>query len=83
MRVCPDFVIELMSDNDTFSEADKKMENWIGNGVRLGWLIIPQERMSWIYQSTAKPESCPFEIPLSGRNVLSGFELDLRVIFGE
>ena len=38
-RVCPDFVIELLSETDRLSEANQKMERWIENGAQLAWLI--------------------------------------------
>ncbi len=37
--ICPDFVIELRSSSDTLSSLQEKMQEYLSNGVILGWLI--------------------------------------------
>lgn len=81
MRVCPDFVIELISETDTLSLAEQKMENWIKNGVRLAWLIHPQKRMTYVFKEEGAIEQVPFSSILSGEEVLPHFELNLSTIF--
>ena len=39
LPLCPDFVIEIMSPNDSLKKTQKKMQEYIENGCRLGWLI--------------------------------------------
>ncbi|MEM9933773.1 MAG: Uma2 family endonuclease [Bacteroidota bacterium] len=83
MKICPDFVIELMSPNDSLQEADKKMDNWLSNGVRLGWLIDPQNRLTYVCLPSETRHEISFTQVLSGGEVLPEFELDLQEIFGE
>lgn len=40
-NICPDFVIELMSDKDEKYTLPAKMEKYLQNGVRLGWMVDP------------------------------------------
>lgn len=82
MRVCPDFVIELISETDTLSLAELKMENWIKNGVRLAWLIHPKKRITLVFTEDGAKKSVPFDSNLSGQEVLPRFELNLTSIFG-
>ena len=35
-RICPDFVVELLSPSDRPTDAMRKMEHWLGAGGRLG-----------------------------------------------
>jgi len=35
--LCPDFVVELMSETDDFPSLQAKMREYQGNGCRLGW----------------------------------------------
>jgi Uma2 family endonuclease len=79
-RACPDFVIELCSESDELRELKAKMEKWLSNGVRLGWLIEPKSEMTYIYQPDKEVEQKSFDAILSGENVLIGFELNLRKI---
>ena len=39
--ICPDFVIELRSSSDSLSMLQAKMQEYMNNGARLGWLIDP------------------------------------------
>ena len=45
-RVCPAFVIELLSASDSLAETSEKMHRWIANGAQLGWLIDPIGRLN-------------------------------------
>ena len=57
------------------------MTEWIGNGVRLGWLIDPQKRISYIYRADGSIDIIRgFDKKLSGEDVLKGFELDLSLL---
>ena len=47
----PDFVIELRSATDRLVGCREKMEEWIGNGVELGWLIDPKRRVVEVYRA--------------------------------
>src|SRR5205085_11484093 len=56
VRVCPDFVIELKSPSDTVSYLESKMEEYIQNGARLGWLIDPDRRRVYVYRPNCEIE---------------------------
>ena len=82
-RLVPDFVIEVMSKTDHLRGArDKMRETWIGNGVRLGWLLRPDVRQALIYRADrAEPEVVGgFDGPLSAGEVVPGFSLDLTLL---
>jgi len=80
--VCPDFVIELRSPSDSLSELQSKMENWIGNGAQLGWLIDPFERTVHIYRSGEAPEVHQNPSSVQGSGVMAGFELVMSRVWG-
>ncbi|ODS80195.1 MAG: hypothetical protein ABS46_14975 [Cytophagaceae bacterium SCN 52-12] len=79
-KLTPDFVIELKSDTDSLAELQKKMEKWIGNGVRMGWLIIPENAETHIYLPGSPVMIQPFEALLEGGGVLPGFGVRLSEI---
>jgi Uma2 family endonuclease len=62
--ICPDFVIELRSDSDRLAKVKNKMQEYMNNGARLGWLIDPLERKVWIYR--------PDRTRVSRQSVISG-----------
>ncbi len=81
-HVCPDFVIELMSENDSRTELDAKMKKWIQNGVRLGWFVSPKDRQVLVYLPGQElPQTCLFTDTLTGYDGLPGFVLRLSDLF--
>jgi Uma2 family endonuclease len=80
-QICPDFVIELASPTDQIPRLRQKLEEYLANGARLGWLINPAERTVQVYR--VGRESVVIDRPnrLSGEAVLAGFALDLTEIF--
>jgi len=80
--ICPDFVLELVSPSDDLATVQAKMQEYLENGCRLGWLVNPETRSVTIYRPNVAPEIVTFDVVLSGEDVLPGFTVDLRHIFG-
>ncbi|MFN4146948.1 MAG: Uma2 family endonuclease [Runella sp.] len=79
--ICPDFVAEIISESDTWTEHEDKMREYMANGCRLGWLLNPIEQQYMIFSpQNTNPEKRPFEI-INGGEVLKGLEIDLRTVF--
>ena len=76
-NICPDFVIELMSDSDEKYTLPKKMEKYIQNGVRLGWIVDPFNQQTTIYRPNCEPETKAFSDTLGGDDVLVGLAVRL------
>jgi len=77
--LCPDFVIELRSRTDSLSSLQDKMLEYLDNGLRLGWLIDPQEQRVEIYRPGQPVEILALPTCLSGEEVLPGFTLYLGI----
>lgn len=80
-RIVPDFVIELRSTSDRLPILQKKMREYIENGVRLGWLIDPLKKRVHIYRPGKSVEVLEHPATVSGEDVLREFELDLTEIW--
>ena len=78
--VCPDFVTELRSPSDRLSDVQAKMEEYIANGARLGWLLDPFDNCVTIYRPGQPPERIEKPTVVHGDPVLPGFEFDFREI---
>lgn len=77
----PDFVVELLSPTDQLSRTQTKMQEYIENGTRLGWLINRKIKQVAIYRQGQKIEILEAPDILSGEDVLPEFELDLSSIW--
>jgi Uma2 family endonuclease len=78
--ICPDFVVELHSSSDSLKAVQDKMQEYMENGTRLGWLIDPQGKQVEIYRQGQEKESLQAPTSLSGEDVLLGFVLSLNQI---
>jgi Uma2 family endonuclease len=78
--LAPDFVVELRSASDDLNALRAKMQEYMDNGVRLGWLINPQDQQVEIYRPGQPVEILQSPQSLSGETVLPGFVLDLSYI---
>jgi len=77
----PDFVVELTSSTDRLPRVRKKMEAWIANGVKLGWLIDADRRTAYTYRPHREPEKLIAPPKLKGEGPVAGFVLDLAEIW--
>ena len=78
ITVCPDFVAEIVSETDTLPPLQRKMEQYLANGARLGWLIDPYRRRVYIYRPGVPVEVLEDPETVSGGEVLPGFVFDVR-----
>jgi Uma2 family endonuclease len=79
--LAPEFVIEVLSPSDRLNKAKKKMEQWIANGVQLGWLIDGDAQTVYIYQPNQTVETRKGILKLAGRGPVKGFVLQMRGIW--
>jgi Uma2 family endonuclease len=79
--IAPDFVLELMSPTDSLRETQGKMQEYISNGVKLGWLINRKLRQVEIYRLGKAVEVLENPTEISGEDILPGFSLDLEIIW--
>jgi Uma2 family endonuclease len=81
LPLAPDFAIELRSVSDRLKTVQNKMQEYIDNGVRLGFLLNPQDRIVEIYRLGQPIEVLQSPIEVLGEDVLPGFVLNLKGIF--
>ena len=89
----PDFLIELRSETDRLKGLQEKMtsdpaplqgarerarmQEYIDNGLPLGWLINPQDAKVEIYRAQKGVEVISMPAIISGEDILPGFELQV------
>ena len=79
--IAPDFVVELRSASDTLKPLQNKMQQYIDNGVQLGWLIDRKQRRVYIYRPGNPVDCLNHPAAVSGDPILPGFVLDLSKIW--
>lgn len=81
LPLCPDFIVELRSPTDSLTLIQAKMDEYMENGARLGWLIDPEGLKVHVYQQDKAVSVLENPKEISGDPVLPGFTLDLRRIW--
>ena len=79
--ICPDFVIELRSSSDTLSSLQEKMQEYLSNGVILGWLIDRKNRQVYVYRPNQEVEILDNPETVGGDPELPGFGLQMAKIW--
>ena len=80
--LCPDFVIELRSGTDMLQALQDKLQEYMQNGVLLGWLIDPPYQRVYVYRPGVPVECLEKVHSISGDPELPGFVLDLSQVWG-
>ena len=76
-----DFVVELMSPSDRLKVVQAKMDEYMVNGARLGWLIDPYRKQVHIYRPGKPVQRLSNPATVCGDPVLPGFVLNLEEIW--
>jgi Uma2 family endonuclease len=82
LPLAPDLAIEVLSEGNTPREMARKVSEYFASGCRLLWLIDPRKRTVAVYTSPAEPVTLAEKQTLTGGDVLPGFRLPLRKLFG-
>lgn len=81
LPLAPDFVVELLSPSDRLEKTQEKMQEYIDNGTRLGWLVNPKNRQVEVYRQGKEMEILNSPNNLLGEDVLPEFVLNLESIW--
>jgi Uma2 family endonuclease len=79
--ICPDFVVELRSASDNMKPLREKMQEYIENGAKLGWLIDRKNLKVEVYRQGFDVEILDNPASLSGENLLPEFVLDMAEVW--
>ena len=74
-------MIELRSPADSLTVLRDKMQEYLDNGAKLGWLIDPEQKRVYVYRPRSEVEELHNPEKIPGDPILSGFTLDLREIW--
>lgn len=74
----PDLAIEILSPSDRMSRVNRKLRFYLENGVRLVWLIDPEERTVTVYSTFETARILSEDEELDGGDVLPGFRVPVR-----
>jgi len=80
--VPPDLAVEVVSPGDRADEVDEKVNTYLKYGVRLVWVFYPKTKSVFVHTVTSV-QKLDINGTLDGGDVLPGFRLAVREVFGE
>jgi Uma2 family endonuclease len=77
----PDLAVEVNSPGDTVNEVEEKVEEWLGAGARLVWVVSPKLRTITVYRSREDITTLTEKDVLDGEQVIPGFSHPVAKLF--
>jgi Uma2 family endonuclease len=82
MEGAPDLAVEVLSPDDRPGDIREKVAEWLEAGAKSVWLVDPRKRTVTVHDMGREPLPLGEGDTLRGGDVLPGFELPVRGIFG-
>jgi Uma2 family endonuclease len=80
-ELVPNLAVEVISPDDVFQDALAKLREYFHYGVQLVWVIAPEERQVYVYDSPTHVRILGVGDELTGGEVMPGFRLPLERLF--
>ena len=81
LEMAPDLAVEVVSPNDSAASVQSKVEDWLGAGTRLVWVVYPDTQSVAVYRSLHEAEVLSEPDVLNGAPVLADFAVPVRDLF--
>ena len=79
--VVPELAVEVVSPADEFSDVVAKVRQYFHYGVRLVWVIVPEERQVYVYDSPSRVRIIDTADTLTGGDLLPGLVVSVGSLF--
>ena len=77
----PDLAVEVLSPEDTVSEIQKNVEEYLAGSVPMVWIVDPANQRVTVYRSLQDIKILSADQELDGGDVLPGFRIKVTEIF--
>jgi len=71
--VVPDLAVEVLSPSDVFTAVQRKVQQYLRAGVRLVWILVPEDRSVTVFRTGREPLLLANGDTIDGEDVLPGF----------
>jgi Uma2 family endonuclease len=77
----PDLVVEVISPNDLAYDLDEKLEDWLGAGVKVVWIINTHARTVRVHRADGTTDYLRATATLTAPDLLPGFACPVAELF--
>lgn len=79
----PDLAVETISRWDRIFEVDEKVEQWLGAGTKLVWVVDPKKKTIAVHRIGRDARILTTNDMLDGEDVVPGFHIPVSVVFSK
>jgi Uma2 family endonuclease len=79
--LAPDLAVEVVSPSDHFGRLRRKIEEYLERGVRMIWVVDPEDRSVTVYRAGVADDYLTENDTLSGGDVVPGFSVPVSELF--
>src|SRR5258707_8787137 len=78
----PDLVVEIVLPTDRYVDVEKKVMQYLADGVQIVWLLNPEQRTVTVHRAGSnQPTRLPGNDALDGADIIPGFSIPVSSIF--
>ena len=77
----PDLAVEVLSPNDIAEEVEEKVNDYLGHGCSMVWVVSPKQKTITVFCSKTDITILSENDLLDGRDVVPGFQCSVQEIF--
>ena len=81
LRIAPDLVVEVLSPNNTGYEIEEKLNDYLGAGIPLVWIVNPERRTIRVYREEGRTQLYRAQDIIENETVLPGFRIVTSDVF--
>ncbi len=74
IEIAPDLLVEVLSPSNTSAQIRRKLQEYFVKGVRLVWVVAPEDRTITIYRTADEGRLLHETAKMTGEDALPGFE---------
>ena len=78
IKIAPDMLVEVLSPSNTSRQIWAKLKEYFATGVRLVWVLAPEDRTLTIYRTLDEGRVLHETATVTGEDVLPGFTCRVR-----
>ena len=81
LSIAPDLAIEVVSPNDFVENLHERINDLLGAGVRLLWVVVPGTREIYVHRGDRTVTRLSTDDELTGEDVVPGFSCRIGELF--
>ncbi|MCY3018440.1 MAG: Uma2 family endonuclease [Planctomycetota bacterium] len=83
LRVPPELIVEVLSEDDTWTDIEEKIKDYHNTGVDMVWVADPQTRTVRVFPRGGMPSVVHDGSEIDGGAILPGFRIPIARFFDE